>query len=157
MRGRREEGGIDTVGLALPKINPLHLPSKRTMLKASYRTLRPDVRRDTWTRDGQRCRCCRKLVLLVTDNPFQLANIHERHGGHLRAEEAIDITLRSTITYCHACHEAVERNKLKEQVLDEEQSYNGPVSYTGTLPSGERLRTARVTLPDCSPQDARKP
>lgn len=143
---------------SLPKINPLHQPGKRRMLKAQYRTLRPDVRRDTWARDGMRCRACRKLVRLSTDDPFALANIHEMHGGVLRAEEAIDVTLKSTVTYCHACHMSIEQHKgLVERVMDATLGYNGPVEYSGKLPSGERLKTPLCSLPDLSPQEARKP
>jgi hypothetical protein len=97
-------------------------------------------------------------VRLVTHDPYELANIHERTGGHKRAEEAIDITLRSTITYCKACHESIEQHKgLVERVLDDAAGYNGPVEYTGKLPSGEKLKTPLVSYPALDPIDARTP
>lgn len=142
----------------LPKINPLHQPSKRQMLKAQYKTLRPDVRRDTFMRDGMRCRACQMMVELHSDSPWRLANIHERTGGHKRAEEAIDVSLRSTITYCKRCHESIEHHEgLIERVLDETLGYNGPVEYTGKLPSGARLKQPYLSSPTISPQEARKP
>lgn len=128
------------------------------MLKAQYRVLRPEVRGDTWRRDGMRCRACQKLVMLHTDDPFKLANIHERHGGHLRAEEAIDISLRSTITYCANCHQSIEQYKgLIERVLDEDAGYNGPVEYTGKLPNGVKLKDPFISHPTLTPQEARRP
>lgn len=147
-----------TAALPLPKVNPLHQPGRRAMLKAQYKVLRPDVRRDTWMRDGMRCRACQKAVLLHSDDPWMLANIHERHGGHLRAVEAIDITLRSTVTYCKRCHDSVEHYEgLVERVIDDADGYNGPIEYTGKLPGGTKLKDPLVSLPTLSPIDARKP
>lgn len=153
--------GITTIlnmGLAIPKINPLHLPGRRQMLKAAYKVLRPNVRRDTWIRDGRRCRVCTKMVQLHTDDPFQLANIHERTGGSKRAEEAIDITLRSTITLCGACHGHVELNKLVLTCEHEDEGFNGLVLVSGTLPNRRKPLAEPIrSLPTLTPQEARTP
>lgn len=145
------------MGAPLPKINPLHGPSRRTQLKARYRVLRPDVRHDTWMRDGRRCRACERLVSLQSDDPFQLANIHERRGGIYRAEEAIDVTLKSTITLCAGCHANIKPRKLTLDVADEDQGFNGLVTVTGRLGSGELLKTPFLSTATLSPVDARKP
>lgn len=145
------------MGDPLPKINPLHLPSRRTQLKAQYRVLRPDVRHDTWIRDGQRCRACEALTYLHTDDPYKLANIHERRGGIYRAEEAIDVTLKSTITLCAECHPLIKAKKLFLDVTDETRGFNGPVHVTGRLGSGEVLKKPFLSLATLDPIDARKP
>lgn len=93
--------------------------------------LRPRVREDTLTRDGQRCRCCSKLLLLYSNDPFQIAHIHEMNGGALRRLEAVDLSLRSTITLCCRCHEDIERNRMTAAPLDPESGYNGGVVFAG--------------------------
>ena len=102
--------------------------------------MRPDVRADTWVRDGGRCRCpCHRVLDLTSDAYWQHANIHERTGGANRKNEAIDTSLRSTITLAAECHEAVERNRLKIEVVDEQKGFNGPVIFSGRLASGAQL------------------
>lgn len=138
----------------IPKINPLHALSRRTQLKTKYKVLRPQVRRDTWTRDGRRCRACRKLVQLLSDDPWQLANIHEITGGAARKTEAIDITLRSTITLCKTCHDYVERHELHADPVVPAEGFNGPVLFTGKISPLNRAYR-HLSRPEMSPQEAR--
>lgn len=128
----------DYDGLALPKRNPNHKPSRRKTLKAAYSKLRPEVRADTFSRDGGRCRCCFRVLHLNSDNPFMHANIHETEGP--RAEAAIDISLKRTITLCHECHlENIEKNRVKLTYESEELKCNGRVYFNGRMRSGELL------------------
>lgn len=145
------------MGSPLPKINPLHALGRRVQLKAQYRVLRPDVRHDTWIRDGRRCRACERQVALHSDDPWAVANIHERTGGSQRAVEAIDVTLVSTITLCKACHDQIKPHKLHLDVLDPDAGFNGPVHVTGLLGTGERLTTPFLSTATVDPVDARKP
>lgn len=123
-------GKINYDLLPLGKTNPEHQPSRKKTLQASYKTLRPRVREDTFERDGGRCRCCWKALLLQTDAPFQLAHIHETEGP--RHEAAIDVSLRVTITLCHECHiENVEKNRVTITYESEELKCNGRVFFRG--------------------------
>lgn len=142
------------MGVPIPKINPLHAPSRRTQIKARARVLRPNVRRDTWSRDGFRCRACGKLLPLHSDSPFTVAHIHERDGGTKRAAESVDVTLRSTITLCAKDHAAVEQYKLHITVVDEAQGFNGPVRFTGRVANGDRVRDME-SRPTLTPMEAR--
>ena len=131
-----------------PKNNPNHAPRARDARRAAYRVLRPKVREETWLRDGRRCRCpCQRLVDLISDNPWQHANIHERTGGADRKYEAVDVSLRSTITLAKECHEKVERGTLNIVVLDEQLGYNGPVHFTGKLANGRVLDAPFLSKP----------
>lgn len=76
-----------------------------------------------------------------------LANIHERTGGSNRKTEAIDVSLRSTITLAPRCHERVTRNQLQLEVLDEALGFNGPVRITGKLATGEKLQEPYISQP----------
>lgn len=94
------------------------------------------------------------MVALQSNDPWTLANIHERTGGSQRRIEAVDITLRSTITLCNRCHEDVERNRMTAAPLDPEQGYNGRVVF-----AGRRLGIGPIepiySDPSITPQEAR--
>lgn len=81
-----------------------------------------------------------------------LANIHETEKPRWKA--AIDVTLRSTLTLAAECHTAVERNQLKVEYLDAELQCNGPVAFTGTLATGEKLSEPYVSWPEIAASDA---
>lgn len=124
--------------LAIPKHNPAHRPPRRKRIAAQYKVLRPEVRADTYTRDGGRCRCCWKYLHLNTDNPFMLAHIHETEKP--RAVAAVDVSLRSTVTLCYECHiENVEKNRVKIDYDSDERRCNARLYFTGTMRSGAVL------------------
>lgn len=143
------------MGDPIPKINPLHALGRRQQIKARHRVLRPNVRRDTWMRDGQRCRACGRQLPLHGE-PLTVAHIHERTGGSNRAAESVDVTLRSTITLCAKDHDSVERHKLHLIVVDDAQGFNGLVRVTGRLASGDRV-TEMDSAPTLTPLEARAP
>lgn len=72
-------------------------------------------------------------------------HIHETESP--RAEAAIDITLRSTISLDPECHAAVERYSLTITYLDDALRCNGPVEFTGRLGNGRILEAPHVSLP----------
>ena len=84
---------------------------------------------------------------LNSDDAWRHANIHERHGGALRKIEAIDTSLRSTITLSKECHEAVHKHLLNMEVMNEAQGFNGPVVFTGTLANGRKLLEPYRSMP----------
>jgi hypothetical protein len=132
------ERKIDYSQSALPKKNPAHRASKRKRLQADYKVLRPEVRADTYARDGGRCRCCFRVLHLNSDNPFMHAHIHETEGP--RAQAAIDVSLRVTITLCHECHiENIEKNRVKLEYESETLKCNGRVYFSGRMRDGTLL------------------
>jgi hypothetical protein len=129
------ERKIDYDQLPLAKTNPAHKPGKKKRLKAAYKVLRPEVRSDTFARDGGRCRCCFRVLHLNSDNPYMHAHIHETEGP--RRESAIDVSLRLTITLCLECHiENIEKNRVTLEYASEELKCNGRVYFTGRMRSG---------------------
>ena len=141
---------------SFPKVNPLHQPSQKTRQKAAYRVLRPHVRADTFHRDGGRCRCpCRRYLHLTSDDPWLHANIHERTGGVARRTEAIDVTLRSTVTLAKECHEAVERHRMTIEILNDALGFNGDIMFRGRMANGTPLAGYR-SAPTLTPPNARR-
>lgn len=104
------------------------------------------MREETWIRDGMRCRCpCGRMMPLTGDTPLQHIHIHETEKP--RAEAAIDITLRSTISLAPECHEKVELGSLKLNYCDDDLWCNGPVAFTGRLANGRILDAPYVSYP----------
>ena len=128
-----------------PKVNPLHAPGRRKTLKADYKVIRPKVRQDTYLRDGMRCRACGRWMPLKGDTPLHYMHIHETESP--RAEAAIDITLRSTISLDPECHAAVELYSLRLTYMDDVLRCNGPVEFTGRLGNGRILTEPYVSQP----------
>lgn len=77
--------------------------TKRQMLKAKYRVVRPVVRQQAYDRDGGRCvwpTCCR-VVQLEADDPYQLANAHELRPRSLGGDP---LDVNQVVTTCWTCH-----------------------------------------------------
>lgn len=94
--------------------------------------------------------------MLLTDDPFQLANIHETEGP--RAVAAVDISLRVTVVLAPECHERVTHHKLRIDYVDDELKCNGPLQFTGRTAQGEVYGLDRpfISKPTVSPQEARQ-
>lgn len=90
-----------TVGLPLPK--KVKYRSKRQVRDARYAKVRPEVREKVWLADGQRCvwPSCRQVVVLKTDVPHALANIHELGKGRGHVDPCDP---NKCVTTCSRCH-----------------------------------------------------
>lgn len=78
----------------------------RQRRQARYRAQRPATRLKVWLRDGGRCiwPTCRRVVMLDTDNPYLLANIHELVN---RSQGGDPCDADGCVTLCAECHMAL--------------------------------------------------
>ncbi len=76
--------------------------------------------------DAECCRCCGKHLELYSDNPFQLAQIHEEPS---RAQGGDPLDPKQTLTLCAVCHNLRTVNKLRLEIVDPIEGCRGEVRF----------------------------
>lgn len=116
---------------AMRKGKPIAKGTTRLQDKEQKRKLttvtEKDFRKDVWSRDKGRCRCCGKRVEKILDRVPERGEVHHIHGrtGDLRFES------KAAILVCLSCHERVTGKVNDKLVIVPTKTFPlGPGRYT---------------------------